>query len=58
MAPALDPADPVAVCLARLTQRGGGRGARRKRMVRRHREIEAELQQQAEQPLPAAGVVR
>ena len=60
-APALDPVDPVAACLARLTQQGGGRGARRRRIARRHKEIEAELEHQAaaaRAPPPTAGTVR
>lgn len=44
---ALDPVDPVAACLARLLHQGGGRNARKRRIARRHREIEAELEQQA-----------
>ena len=56
---ALDPEDPVAACLARLTQSGGGRRARTRRIARRHREIEAELEIQAaalRAPPPTAGM--
>jgi hypothetical protein len=52
----------VAACLARLTQSGGGRRARTRRIARRHREIEAELEVQAAAlrapPLTAGMAVR